>query len=84
MFLGDLRDDHNAEFAQHFYRALSVVCDDLFFSRYRRESHLTQTLADNEGVDITTAANDLLKVSMLFVPLMKTKRKVMGGIYKSR
>ena len=57
---GDLRDDHNPEFAQHFYRALSVVCDDLFFARYRRESNLTTTLSKDEGVSVATAADALL------------------------
>lgn len=38
---GDLRDDTNSQFAEELYRALSVVCDDLFFSRYRTEGGLT-------------------------------------------
>ena len=35
---GDLSNDGDARFSEEFYRALSVVCDDLFFARYRRDT----------------------------------------------
>ena len=47
--VGDLRDDLSPEFAREFYRALAVVHDDLFFSRYRRESDVTTTLSQQQG-----------------------------------
>ena len=31
--IGDLRDDNNPFFLRHFYRALRVVCTDMFFGR---------------------------------------------------
>ncbi|CAH1797049.1 unnamed protein product [Owenia fusiformis] len=58
---GDLRDDSNPEFAREFYRALSVVCDDLFFARYRRSSPITKTLAGTEdNASLERASNTLL------------------------
>lgn len=58
---GDLRDDNNPDFLREYHRALAVVCDDLFFARYRRSSSLTQTLARaNSGVNIEQAALQLL------------------------
>ena len=57
---GDLRDDHNPDFAREFYHALSVVCDDLFFARYRHQSGAASTLAKNEKVNIEAAASALL------------------------
>ena len=47
---GDLRDDLSAEFAREFYRALSVVHDDLFFARYRKDSDVTNSLAKQQGL----------------------------------
>ena len=41
---GDLRDDHNPDFLREYHRALSVVCSDLFFARFRRS---TQPRNDN-------------------------------------
>ena len=41
---GDLRDDHNPDFLREYHRALSVVCSDLFFARFRRS---TQPRTDN-------------------------------------
>ena len=36
--LGDLRNDHNPNFLREYHRALAVVCDDLFFARFRRNT----------------------------------------------
>ena len=38
LFSGDLRDDHNPDFLREYHRALSVVCSDLFFARFRRST----------------------------------------------
>ena len=59
--LGNLQDDHAPEFALQFYRALSVVCDDLFFARYRHESSPARSLAESSGVNVTEAATGLFK-----------------------
>ena len=32
----DLRDDTESSFVKEFHRGLAIVCDDLFFARYRR------------------------------------------------
>ena len=32
----DLRDDTEATFVEEFHRGLAIVCDYLFFARYRR------------------------------------------------
>ena len=56
---GDLQNDGNPEFAKQFYLALSVVCDDLFFARYRRDSSTAKTLADQSGASVDKAASSL-------------------------
>ncbi|WAR00886.1 hypothetical protein MAR_025258, partial [Mya arenaria] len=38
---GDLRNDHNPNFVKEYHRALAVVCDDLFFARFRRNTQGT-------------------------------------------
>jgi hypothetical protein len=81
---GDLRDDTNAEFAREFYRALSVVCDDLFFSRYRRESSAVQSLADSEGVSIAQAARDLLETMYGDTVNEDEKARVVDGLLDTR
>ena len=35
---GDLRDDHNPDFLREYHKALAVVCDDLFFARFRKST----------------------------------------------
>ncbi|XP_071497013.1 uncharacterized protein [Diadema antillarum] len=35
---GDMRDDTNVDFMREFHLALSVVCNDLFFARYRSKN----------------------------------------------
>eukprot|EP00058_Branchiostoma_floridae_P012905 XP_002598393.1 hypothetical protein BRAFLDRAFT_128123 [Branchiostoma floridae] len=75
---GDLRDDSSPEFVQEFHRALSAVCNDLFFARYRRSSPgsanenaasepLVETMfSDCENVtEKDTAVDDLLDVKLL-------------------
>ena len=34
-YVGDLNDDSCPEFMQIFHRYLSILCDDMFFSRYK-------------------------------------------------
>lgn len=57
---GDLRDDHNPEFAEEFYRALSVVCDDLFFARYKQQSQPARALTETAPGNLQEAAKALL------------------------
>lgn len=61
-FIGDLRDDSNPGFLKEYHKALAVVCDDLFFARYRQSSGISQTLAKkNPGVSVEQAALQLLQ-----------------------
>jgi len=46
--IGDLRDDNNPFFLRHFYRALRVVCTDMFFGRAGRSTS-TNTASTVEG-----------------------------------
>ena len=48
-----MTNDSNPEFAREFYRALSVVCDDMFFARYRRSAKYSDT---REGADGSSGA----------------------------
>ena len=45
---------------REFHRALSVVCDDLFFARYRQSSTPATTLAQSEATTVDDAARALL------------------------
>ena len=59
---GDLRDDSHPGFLKEFHHALAVLCDDLFFARYRRSSALARTLSSlpaNE--DLESASRVLLE-----------------------
>lgn len=59
---GDLRDDSNPVFLKEFHQGLAVICDDLFFSRYRRSSALSQTLASlPSSVKVEDASRELLE-----------------------
>ena len=59
---GDLRDDSNPAFLKEFHHALAVICDDLFFARYRRSSALASTIASlPEEVDLEEASRQLLE-----------------------
>ena len=61
-FIGDLRNDSNPGFLKEYHKALAVVCDDLFFARYRQSSGISQTLAKkNPGVSVEQAALQLLQ-----------------------
>ena len=59
---GDLQDDSNPDFAREFYRALSVVCDDLFFARYRRSTAAAKALAHSDDINVERAADTLLSI----------------------
>ena len=55
---GDLINDSNPEFAREFYRALSVVCDDLFFARYRRSAKYPDERTDSAAGTLLSAMFD--------------------------
>lgn len=59
--VGDLRDDSNPDFVKEYNRALAVVCDDLFFARYRRTTGLSQSIAKSTGVNVEQAALHMLQ-----------------------
>ena len=40
----DLTDDYDPNFVKEFYRALCVVCNDLFFARYKRSTALNSAM----------------------------------------
>ena len=44
----DLRDDTEPSFVKEFHRGLAIVCDDLFFARYRRSQ---TSSSQNEDLD---------------------------------
>ena len=63
-----MRDDSLATFSQEFHSALSVVCNDLFFARYRqRQTTTNNTIAtqptqqQQEAEQIESAAKTLLE-----------------------
>lgn len=59
---GDLRDDSNPVFLKEFHQGLAVTCDDLFFSRYRRSSALSHTLASlPQNIKLEEASRELLE-----------------------
>lgn len=60
-FTGDLRDDSNPDFTKEYNRALAVVCDDLFFARYKRTTGLSQSVAKATGVNVEQAALQMLQ-----------------------
>lgn len=51
---GDMRDDTNVDFLREFHLALSVVCNDLFFARYRSKNSPRDTASDRDGEGIST------------------------------
>ena len=61
---GDLRDDSHPGFLKEFHHALAVLCDDLFFARYRRSSALAQTLSSIPADVDTESAGRLLMESV--------------------
>ena len=59
---GDLRDDSNPAFLKEFHHALAIICDDLFFARYRRSSALANTVASLPAeVEAEEASRQLLE-----------------------
>ena len=59
---GDLRDDSHPGFLKEFHHALAVICDDLFFARYRRSSALARTLSSlPDDEDLESASRMLLE-----------------------
>lgn len=61
---GDLRDDAHPGFLKEFHHALAVVCDDLFFARYRRTSALARTLSSLSADDDLESASRMLLESV--------------------
>lgn len=50
--VGDMTDDADPTFVKEFYKSLSVVCSDLFLSRYKRANALNEAVlmtAQEEG-----------------------------------
>jgi len=58
----DMRSDSDPKFVKEFYKALSVVCSDLFLSRYRRSNAMNEA-GDAEKQD--SRAQDAGQVSSL-------------------
>lgn len=57
----DLRDDTDPSFVKEFHRCLAIVCDDLFFARYRRSSVLGQSaVTPQTGDDLEKISSELL------------------------
>ena len=82
--LGDLQDDSNPNFAREFYRAISVVCDDLFFARYRRSSSAAKTLAHTNDVNVESAADTLLSIMFGDAPTEEEKVDVVKELLDTR
>ena len=61
---GDLRDDSHPGFLKEFHHALAVMCDDLFFARYRRSSALARTLSSLPANDDLESASRVLLESV--------------------
>lgn len=61
---GDLRDDSHPGFMKEFHLALAVICDDLFFARYRRSSALARTLSSLPASDDLESASRVLLESV--------------------
>ena len=61
---GDLRDDSHPGFMKEFHHALAVICDDLFFARYRRSSALARTLSSLPASDDLESASRVLLESV--------------------
>lgn len=59
---GDLRDDSSAEFTREFHHALTALCDDLFFARYKWSSTTAAALKERGAVtsDLDAAARAVL------------------------
>ncbi|EDV25654.1 uncharacterized protein TRIADDRAFT_55968 [Trichoplax adhaerens] len=75
---GDMINDNNPGFAAKFYAGLSVLCDDLFFSRYKTSTAVTSQ--DRKGLHLLqvlfgSASNHADKVNVVDNLLdMKLKR----------
>ena len=59
----DMRSDSDPNFVKEFYKALSVVCSDLFLARYKRSSALNQAMmtAPDETKGIVDASKRMLE-----------------------
>ena len=88
----DLRDDTEPSFVKEFHRGLAVVCDDLFFARYRRSSSPVSQNDDLQNIgelldsnlqrsQDTSARNDVVG-DLLDVKLLRGSSK--DGVHFSR
>lgn len=63
----DMRSDADPKFIKEFYKALGVVCSDLFLSRYKRSNAMNDALAaytedeNSEGVSLKDAGKQVLE-----------------------
>ena len=49
-----MRDDTNVDFLREFHLALSVVCSDLFFARYRSRNSPRDAITDRDTEGVST------------------------------
>jgi hypothetical protein len=86
----DLRDDTEPSFVKEFHRGLAIVCDDLFFARYRRSQTPTSQnddldkvteLLDPKGGQESSARSDVVG-DLLDVKLLRGSSK--DGVHFSR
>ena len=52
-----MRSDSDPKFVKEFYKALGVVCSDLFMSRYKRSNAMNDALAIHHGKTSNTPTN---------------------------
>lgn len=71
----DLRDDTDPSFVKEFHRGLAIVCDDLFFARYRRSSVLEQS-----AVTPQTSDDNLEKMSSEMLEAHSARSDVVGDL----
>eukprot|EP00111_Clytia_hemisphaerica_P004694 TCONS_00013482-protein len=60
----DMRSDSDPKFVKEFYKALSVVCSDLFLSRYRRSNAMNEAFVnftDDQNMSVQDAGKRVLE-----------------------
>ena len=82
---GDLRDDSHPGFLKEFHHALAVLCDDLFFARYRRSSALARTLSSLPvDDDLENASRTLLESVFGDAHTQADKSNVVKGLLDAK
>lgn len=66
----DMRSDSDPKFVKEFYKALSVVCSDLFLSRYRKSNALNEAMNNHLSGGSENTQN-----------LQDTGRKVLESVF---